>query len=262
MELMARTYSHLSWQVRSFKDMLVRVPFATAAGTAALVGSRFAQLFAFFLPLKVLIMLSSDRVPRAFHSLITAENRHFWLVVFSVATLALYALSVFLRTMANRTITVGIDQLLRSQTNLPKREKRQFRRQYTVYCHAGSDAMVFLLGAIGIAFLNPLVLLGMIVVLTMELLVTGWLLESSFSGFLGWVREGIKRNVNSYIQYLSAVNFLALFVLIIIDYFVQGGLSIYIAVLTMILGRQAFNSLTKFVKRMLSLDVGDDDEEQ
>ena len=143
MELIAKTYSHLSWQLRTFKGMLVRVPFATVAGVGALVLSRFAQLFAFFLPLKVLIMLSSDRVPRAFYGLITAENRNFWLVAFSVATLILYAISVFLATVANRTITLGVDQLLQPR-DFSKEEKKKLRRLYSTYCYASSDAACLL----------------------------------------------------------------------------------------------------------------------
>jgi len=261
MELIIRTRSHLSWQLRTFKNMLSRVPFATAAGTGALVLSRFAQLFSFFLPLKVLIMLSSDRVPRALTGLITPENREVWLVVFSAATIVLYASSVFLVTFANRRITQGVDQLLKTQEKLPKKEKRNLRKLYNTYCQASSDAMVFLLGAIGIAIINPVVLIGMILVVILELVVTGWVLESTIGGFVGWVRGGITRNVNSYTQYLGAANFLALFVLIIIDYVIHGGLNVYVAILTMILGRQAFGSLAKFVRRMLSLE-GDGDEEE
>ena len=100
----------------------------------------------------------------------------------------------------------------------------------------------------------------MIAIITAELFLTGFILNSSFVGLLGWIRGGIVRNVNTYIQYLSAINFLSLFILIIIDYFAQGELNVYVAVLTMILGRQTFNSLSRFAKKMLLLDSNDEDE--
>jgi hypothetical protein len=242
--------------------MLSSVPAPTLVGIGALVLSRFAQLISFFLPLKVLIMLSSDRVPRAFESIITAENRHLWLIGFAVATFVFYATSVFLETVANRTIHSGLKQLLNSQGGLEKEKKQEQRRQYTTYCVASSEAAIFLIGSLGLAIINPVVLIGMIGLIFAELSITGWLLEADLRGFLGWVKGGISRRVNVWIQYLSAVNFLALFVLILLDILISQQINIYIAVATMILGRQTFNSLAKFVKRMLSLHRRDEDDEE
>jgi hypothetical protein len=261
MELVVRAYSYLTWHFRTFKDMLSSVPVATVAGSGAIVISRFAQLFAFFLPLKVLIMLSSEKVPGLFKHLISAENRQLWLVIFSLATLILYALSVFFATFANRTITRGVNQLLQPQGNLPKEQKKRLRLIYNRHCQASAHAAVFLLGAIGIALINPVVLIGMLFVVAVELWLTGFILGTLASGFIGWIRNGIVRNTNAYIGYLSAVNFLSLFVLLIMDYFIHGNLNVYVAVLTMILGRLTFASLTKFVKSMLFLRNNNDDEE-
>ena len=261
MELIARTYSHLAWQFRNFRGMLSAVPFLTVAGTSCFVFARFAQLFAFFLPLKVLILLSSDRIPHAFSGIISAENRSTWLVVFSIATFVLYAAAIFLETLGNRTITRAVDEILRAQGKLPQREKKKLRWRYTTYCRANGEAAVFVLGATVLAFINPLVLIGILLVLIVEFLITGWLYKNEYGGFLGWVGGGIERNVNSYIQYLSAFNFLSLFVLIVADYFISGGLNVYMAILTMILGRQSLNSLARFVKKMLALAKGTEEQE-
>ena len=56
-------------------------------------------------------------------------------------------------------------------------------------------------------------------------------------------------------------NFLALFLLIIADFFIQGGLNVYTAILTMILGRLTFSSLAKFVRRMLALGIDDEEDD-
>ena len=261
MELLAKTYSHLSWQFRTFRGMLVRVPFPTVLGIGAQVLARFAQLAAFFLPLKVLIMLSSHHVSRAFTGVITSDSLNSWIIGFSIATLVLYATSVFLTTVGNRTITNGVDALLQPSANLSKDEKRKLRRLYSMYCYAASDAIIFLLGALIIAFINPLVLIGMILVVVGEIIITGIIINSTVGGFLGWIRDGIGRNVKAYIQYLSAANFLALFLLIIADFFIQGGLNVYTAILTMILGRLTFSSLAKFVRRMLALGIDDEEDD-
>ena len=261
MELIARTYSHLAWQFRNFRGMLSAVPLLTVAGTSWFVFARFAQLFAFFLPLKVLILLSSDRIPHAFSGIISAENRSIWLVVFSIATFVLYAAAIFFETLGNRTITRAIEETLRAQGKLPQRERKRLRRRYTIYCRANSDAAVFVLGATLLAFINPLVLIGILLVLILEFFITGWLYNNEYGGFLGWVGGGIERNVNSYIQYLSAFNFLSLFLLIVADYFISGGLNVYMAILTIILGRQSLNSLARFVKKMLALAKGTEEEE-
>ena len=130
-----------------------------------------------------------------------------------------------------------------------------------MYCYAASDAIIFLLGALVIAFVNPLVLIGMIFVVVVEIIFTGIVINSTVGGFLGWIRDGIGRNVKAYIQYLTAANFLALFLLIIADFFIQGGLNVYTAILTMILGRLTFGSLAKFVRRMLALGIDDEEDD-
>jgi hypothetical protein len=241
--------------------MFVNVPALTTLGVAAQVLSRFAQILAFFLPLKVIIMLSSNHVSGKLQGIVAEGNLHSWLVVFSVATFVLYAMSVFLITAGNRTITKGVDQLLRARDGVHKEEKKGLRRAYTLYCYAASDAAVFLLGALALAFVNPLVLIGMMLAVLAEIIVTGIILNSEIGGFVGWVKEGIGRNVKIYLQYLSAANVLVLFLLVIADYFVSGGINVYVAILTMILGRLTFNSLAKFVKRILAVR-GDDDEEE
>ena len=260
MELLAKTYLHLTWQFESFRRMFVNVPLQTALGVGAQILSRFTQIFAFFLPLKVIIMLSSDHVSGKFQSFITAENRNLWLISFSIATFVLYAMTIFLTTVGNRTITKGVDRLLRGKDR-NKEEKKKLRRSYSMYCYSAADAAVFSLGALGLAFVNPLVLAGMMLVVLSEIMLTGVILNSKTGGFLGWVREGVGRNVKAYIQYLSAANFLSLFLLIVSDYFLRGGLNVYLAILTMILGRQTFNSLAKFVKRILAIG-GEDEEEE
>ena len=206
-------------------------------------------------------MLSSHHVSRAFDGVITSDSLNNWIVGFSIATFVLYATSVFLTTVGNRTITSGVDALLQPSANLSREEKRKLRRLYSMYCYAASDAVIFLLGALVIAFVNPLVLIGMIFVVVVETIFTGIVINSTVGGFLEWIRGGIGRNVKAYTQYLSAANFLALFVLIIADYFIQGELNVYTAILTMILGRQTFNSLAKFVKKMLALGADDDEDD-
>ena len=101
----------------------------------------------------------------------------------------------------------------------------------------------------------------MILVVVGEIIITGIIINSTVGGFLGWIRDGMGRNVKAYIQYLSAANFLALFLLIIADFFIQGGLNVYTAILTMILGRLTFSSLAKFVRRMLALGIDDEDDD-
>jgi hypothetical protein len=262
MELLARTYLHLTWQFQTFKRMFVKVPSITSLGIAAQVLSRFAQVLAFFLPLKVVIMLSSHHVSGRLDGIVSESNLHSWLIGFSVATFILYAMSVFLTTVGNRTITKAVNELLGAKVGVEKAVKKKLYRAYTLYCHATSDAAVFLFGALVLAFVNPLVLIGMLLVILTEIIGTGVILNSKVGGFVGWVRDGIDRNVKVYIQYLSAANFFALFLLIIADYFIQGGIDVFIAILTMILGRLTFNSLAKFVKTILSVRADADDEEE
>jgi hypothetical protein len=241
--------------------MFVNVPLQTAMGVAAQVLSRFAQVLALFLPLKIIIMLSTHHVSGKLQEFVSVDNLNAWLISFSIATFIMYAMSIFLTTAGNRTITKGVDQLLQERVDINKEGKKKLRRSYTTYCYAASDAAVFLLGALTLTFVNPLVLIGMMLVILAEIIATSIILNTKTGGFIGWVREGVGRNVKAYLQYLSAANFLALFLLIIADYFLQGEINAYIAILTMILGRLTFNSLAKFVKRLLAIG-GDDEEEE
>jgi hypothetical protein len=97
----------------SVVSVCVRVhPRLTVGLILALTGSNVAQVVAFFLPLKVLVLSGSESVPSYFRYFIAPEFSMLWIAGLSAGAVLAYAISVALERIAGRWSEVGSRDLL------------------------------------------------------------------------------------------------------------------------------------------------------
>ncbi len=82
----------LKWSSRLGAKFLWAVPTATSGVVLFTLVSQLSMLLAFFLPLKVIILLGSDGIPRYFPPAFEQFDRDALIVWLSIATVAFYAL--------------------------------------------------------------------------------------------------------------------------------------------------------------------------
>lgn len=254
--VISSSYSQVLWQAQLFKRLAGAVSLPTVLATTAIAGAHFAQIFAFIIPLKVILMLGSDTVPRFFQGFMTVETRELWIATLAALAVIFYALSILLVTVSNRCLVKGAQQLMQQRKvagNLSKDERKQLRRHYASLCSSHADVLFVVLASLAMAILNPLISLILALIILVEMILTGWLIATESGGLFQWLRNGIRNNYDSYLQYLGAINFLSLFLLLIADYVIGSGQSAIIAILTLLLGRQMFGTMVRFSKKAVRL---------
>ncbi|MCS3904386.1 hypothetical protein J2T55_002422 [Methylohalomonas lacus] len=227
---------------------------ATTAAIVALVSAQFCQMLALFLPLKVIIMLGSEGVPRYFQSFMSEASRDSWILGLVAATVIVYALSIVLNLVANRFIVRVGHRILAIYSQPGEKQKNKSIRQiHALTCRSHANLMMFILGAIVMLALNPLIMLIATLFVVVQVLVTEAILESQRGGLAAWLRQGIRKKYTLYLQYLAAANFLFVFFLLVADYMLLEGQNIIIAILTLLMARRAFQSLGAYINGSIKL---------
>lgn len=241
-------------QLRLFSTLAGHARRATTAALMALVSAQFCQMLALFLPLKVIIMLGSEGVPRYFQSFMTEAGRDSWILGLVVATVIVYALSIMLNLVANRFI-VRVGHRLQAFYSQPdeKQKNKSIRQIHTLACRSHANLIMFVLGAIVMLALNPLIMLITTLFIVIQVLVTEAILASERGGLAAWLRQGIHKKYKLYLQYLAAANFLFVFFLLVTDYMLLEGQNIIIAILTLLLARRVFQSLSAYINGSIKL---------
>lgn len=236
-------------QAQLFSMLAGHARAATTGALAAQIVAQFSQMLALFLPLKVIILLGSDGVPRYFQSFMTEASRDGWIIGLVIATVVVYALSVMLTLFANRTIT-QIGQRLQAIYSEAgdKQKNKSIRHIHSTSCHSHASLAIFLLGLLVMLMLNPVIMLAALLFVIIQTVVTESILESQRSGLAAWLRQGIRKKYSMYLQYLSAASFMLVFFLLVADYMLLDGQSIIIAILTLLMARRTFQSLSNYIK--------------
>lgn len=249
--------SHLAWQYRILKCLLETVSRPTIENVVARVGAQFAQMFSFLIPLKVIILLGSDGIPRYFRFFMTEENRDPWIAILIVATFGLYILSIVLTKVADRILQHGSEQFfeLRAGNNpLSQKKRNQFLSCYNSLCNNYANVAMLVLATLIILVLKPFIAVVLFLLVLAEIEFTKLVVASNGGGLLRPLRDYIADKPKEYIGYLSVINFFALFLLLICAFLILGELNLIVAILVFILGRRALKALEQFSKSAVTFE--------
>lgn len=247
---------YFAWQNRAAWYLFGAVPKATLFSVTALIVAQLAQLFSLFIPLKVILILGSDGFTNYLPSFIGFESKSAAAGAFSLAAVGLYILSIILAIVSNRVMARGGIALLELRgfsEQTAKDVRRALRKAYVALCHTYADLTVFFFGCLGLLFLNAPILISIIAIMVFELVFTHGVMQSKAGGFLKWLRCAVANNPAGYLKYLSSANFLCVFALLLVDYLVRGKINTVTAILTLLLGRRMFQSMSHFSKRAVML---------
>jgi hypothetical protein len=255
MDIVSEIRAFVPWHWSLLRDLVRRGGRPVLWSIACQAGAQFAQILALFLPLKILILLGSDGVPTYFRSFMTESSMNLWIAGLTVATVALYGLSVLLLAIAKRCIGHGTTALFvpsGSSGGDPRSERRQLHRLVDRLSGSYADAAIAGVAWLGILVLNPTVAAGCALILLLQCGVTQWVLNHPGT-VTTKLRKRIRAHAHEYVRSMGDVGFLAVFILLLIDFSVSGRLNVIIAVLTLLLGRRMYPALARYVQKALSL---------
>ncbi len=249
--LLPRFREGLRWSVQLGGQFLRQAPAGTSLVVLATLVSQVAMLLAFFLPVKVVILLGNDRIPQYFPTALADFDRNTLIIGLTLATVL--AFGTYL--LAERLIRFGSDQgahriLERSRkVVLFENQDAIAARAYRRYAVIPAGLVFLLLGAGVLVLLYPSVL-GLLVVF-LSLLTLLVVIGSQLDGVLG---KTVMSPPKAWLPGVAGFGFLLVFVWLVVDYLYRDPPGLLAAIVALLLSRQMLNRLVGMVISLVSLN--------
>ena len=241
----------LRWSAQLGGRFLRAAPGGTILVVLATLLSQVAMLLAFFLPLKVVILLGSERIPRYFPSALADLDRNTLIVGLTLATVGAFGLYL----LAERLIRFGSDQGARRilehgrKVVLFENQDAIATRAYRRYAVIPAGLVFVLLGAGVLALLYASVL-GLLIAF---LLVVALLIVLS-SQLGGAPRKQVLSPPETWLPGVAGFGFLVVFVWLVADYLYRDPPGLLAAIVALLLARQMLNRVAGMVTSLVSLN--------
>lgn len=214
-------------------------------GAFFLASSKVLQTIAFFLPIKVLIMLGSEEMPKyldPFQGYISYQNLLTLLIALVPIVYFLHlAFGIFFRLLIDRDVERYKDK----SYHIPKCGEvalNKLRRMHNHTSKSFSDVIVFILTSAILIYINP-VLVSMIWVVTLVNLVL--FVDKAFYIHDDDRISFLKLHKRQFIEYVASSNYLIVFAILVLQMYLSPN-SVYGAILALLLSRQLFQAVQRF----------------
>lgn len=221
--------------------------------------SRICQTAAFFLPLKILILISSEGVPHYLDMLQGFVSFEYLIYIFVAAVPMCFGGYVFFgvvyRFFIDRELRLSSPKMLLLGGG-KKVEKKGVAKLHSHLSKVISEVFVVIISLSILVILAPLI----VAFIALSIFFNLWWFnrvvlhrsESTRFGVLGLHGRQV-------IEYISSLNFLAMLIALVV-YMMVFGMGVYLAIFTLIFSRMVFQSVQRmaielmFVNRHLGLD--------
>lgn len=250
MKLQHHIKSTLGWCLSIGIKLLRVVPFTTITVQVTTLASQIFLLLAFFLPLKVIILLGSEKIPNYFPSAFQALKRNHLIVSLSMAAALCYVLYVLSELLIAYCCRQGARTLLlrSAKLNMFENQEKIAAYAYSKFTRAMASALFFVISAIVLLIIYPklLVIVFGYTVLATSLCVMAY-------NFHATIQLQFQQNHGNILNALSAVGFLLSFFCLVADFLYFPHQRIFHAVIAVLVMRQALQRLTSMVQDLVSL---------
>ncbi len=236
--------SVLGWFKSISKKFFQIVPTRTLVIIVLHVSSQIALILAFFLPLKVIILLGSTDMPNYFPPSWQALDKNALVITLSVSAALAYLFYVLAEIMVSQLTEKAALMVLKRKvgSHSVSKPEAMAKQLYARYVKIISSLTFIVIAVISIAFVYPELVLpmgGYCLFLTMM-----YLLGSHYkTGF----KDQVTVNINMITSTLGAIGFMAMFGYMVTDFMVPPPPGVIQAVIGLLLVRQVFSRLVVFM---------------
>lgn len=234
----------LRWSARLGYKFISVTPFATLTVILGTLVSQISMLLAFFLPLKVIILLGSDGVPNYFPSSYIEIDKERLIIILSIAAICFYLAHQLSEHITKLSSDIGARKILaRSlKLNLIENQDEAAISGYKRFSGSLAGAVFVLLSMLVLLWLYPWLLL---LVVSYLLLVFSGL--AMFHHHSEKTREILHLKLSSILNILASIGFLLSFSFIVLDYLIGESPGFIPAIISLLLLRQAYQRLSVLV---------------
>ncbi|MFK0312801.1 hypothetical protein ACIQUF_16415 [Pseudomonas sp. NPDC090233] len=244
--------STLGWCISLGSKFIRVVPVTTIAVQIMTLASQLLLLLAFFLPLKVIILLGSEKIPSYFPVTLQEIKREHLIFSLSIAAALCYALYIASEIAISYCCKFGARTLLlrSAKLNLFENQEKIAAHAYSRYTRASAAALFFALSTAVLLFIYPslaAIILGYILLATATCII-------SFN-ISSTARTQLKNNYTAVLNTLSGIGFLLSFFCLVADFLYNPQQKIFHAVVAILVMRQALQRLTSMILDIISLRI-------
>lgn len=224
-----------------------------------LIGSmsvnQIVTVLVFFLPLKVVLLVASDGVPRYFQFFISEDTKDAWLVGLAAAIFILYIVSIRLDTIAERSASQGAKSLVGAAEQVPITANPEGFARSTFHRLGGIAAgLIFGLSALAVGtVIFPVFFISIPIMLAVEFLVAAVLVRRPEGSSLSRMGRFVREQPQDLLRWLKQINFLIVFAVLLVVFIAFDGLNPLFALAAIMLSRRLFGVLRNVVRDMLKL---------
>jgi hypothetical protein len=235
----------MRWAAEVTKQFLRLQAGATVFVIFATGISRIAKLFAFFLPLKVILLAGSADVASHFPSIDSSQNT-FWIVAFSIGALFAYALMLMLDMLNDRFSEEAGKQILQvsNQMSGSFRENQQAKKVFFDLTNIAAGLGFVGVGVLILAWINPMLLAFLLTATLLIFVLSAYLVSGKALPFSNTEKWSAAKT-RTYLAVTSSTVFFGAFLVILLLFLFGEYKNVSLAVLGMILSRLILNTIKR-----------------
>ncbi|MDN3522079.1 hypothetical protein [Halomonas ramblicola] len=245
MSIFLETFQAFCW-VSKVLSAFWRVRAWTTLGIIlAKVIGRFANLLAFFLPLKVILLAGSEGVPRYFQFFVGPDDKAFWIIVFAIGAVGCYALKMFMDFVVKALAEAGGVEVLQGANEIAvaSHHRNEIKGYYARFSGLAANVLITVLSFSVLGMVNPALGMALGGLALLEYLFTACIVQYGNPLQPGRLFRIIKRKLQGYLDVLGSINFLCGFFVILIPFLSPEGGNLLFAILSILIMRQSFGAM-------------------
>ena len=216
-------------------------PLGLSVAIPTVVINQVSFVLAFMLPLKIFILMATERVPRYLRFFVTEETRDQWIVYLLLATVGFYILYLVTNNVLKRLGQYGAERIrIRSDKVTLFNAEQEFASTVFLRVCGTWATVIMAVGALLLGFiLEWRMAVAMIVAVSLQMVGLAWHWNRHQAPEQAEAREAFVSKRMAILQSLAGINtFIAFGVLVALHFTTEGGLNFLIAIVLFILTRQ------------------------
>ncbi|UYG06025.1 hypothetical protein [Halomonas sp. M4R1S46] len=248
--MLSTVISSLRWNGSLGAKFFRVVPLPTLLIVLLTLVSQIATLLASFLPLKVVILLGSESVPRYFPASFAKLDHDVLVVLLSLSTVGFFLLYLAVERLIAWTTGKSAQRLLAKSHKMVLFENQDelAASSYHRYSRALASGVFIALAMLGLAWFYPYMALVMAGYAAIVLLVLGGIHAISPA-----FRERLELRLVPTLNLVGGVGFFVAFGYLVADFIFWNPPGVIIAIVSLLLSRQLMNRATGMIGDLSSL---------
>lgn len=226
------------------------VPLHTLSIVLLTLVSQLSTLLASFLPLKVVILLGSEHIPRYIPDVFARMGLNPLIIALSAATVGFFLLVLLAERLIDWTTDRATRRILKQSQKMVlfENQDESAANGYQRYSRALAGGVFVLLGLLGFLYVYPAIFGVMLAYSALALGVTLLLYRTSDS-----FREQLENKPLPKLKLIGGVGFFATFSYLIADFMLLAPPSFIVAIVSLLASRQIFQQATNATADLVAL---------